>query len=82
MGKGRRALTLAGGTFAGLLLLLALAFALAQTPPGRSLLAAALGRALADPDERITITGLAGFIPFDMTVERIEIADARDRTSS
>ena len=77
MGKGRRALTLAGGTFAGLLLLLALAFALAQTPPGRSLLAAALGRALADPDERITITGLAGFIPFDMTVERIEIADAQ-----
>ena len=77
MERVRTALKFAGLGVAGLGLLLALAFGLAQTAPGRELLAAALGRALADPDEHITITGLAGFIPFDMTVERVEIADAR-----
>ena len=57
-------------------LALALSFALLQTPPGRAGLAAVLGRALADPGERITVTGFKGFVPFDMTVERIEIDDS------
>lgn len=74
-GKARTALKLAGGTLLGLVLALALAFALAQTPPGRAWLAAALARAITDPGERITVTGLAGLVPFDMTVERIEAAD-------
>jgi translocation and assembly module TamB len=57
-------------------LALALGFALLQTPPGRAGLAAVLARALADPGERITVTGLKGFVPFDMTVERVEIDDS------
>lgn len=78
MTQGRRAFKLAAVGLAGLLLLLPiLAFVAVQTPPGRSLLAAVLGRVLADSDERVTITGLAGFVPFDMTAERIDIADVR-----
>jgi len=76
MARSLRALRLAGGIVLGVLLLLAAVFALAQTPPGRAWIAAALGRALAGPGERVTVSGLEGFVPFDLRVARIEIADA------
>jgi len=72
----RRVLRFAGIALLAVLLALALGFALLQTPPGRAWLAAALGRALADPGEHITVTGFKGFVPFDMTVERVEIDDS------
>jgi translocation and assembly module TamB len=77
MSQFRRALTFAGGALLVLLLVLALAFGLLQTPPGRAWLGAALGHALADPGERVTVVGLKGLIPFDMSVSLIEIDDAQ-----
>lgn len=75
MSKARTALEFAGIALLGLVSLLALVFALVQTPTGKAWLAAALGRVIADPGERITITGLTGFVPFDMDVARIEAVD-------
>jgi translocation and assembly module TamB len=77
MNRFRRVLKVSGAALLVLLLVPVLAFALAQTPPARAWLAAALGRAIADPGERGTIAGLHGLIPFNMKVERIEIDDAR-----
>src|SRR6185437_3656079 len=73
----RRALKIAGGALAGLLLAVALAFGLLQTGPGKAWLAQRLAAALSGPDGRATITGIAGLVPFDMRVARIELADAQ-----
>src|SRR5215472_14474769 len=73
----RRALKLAGGALLGVLLVLALAFGLLQTGPGKNWLADALSKAMSSAGERMTITGIAGLVPFDMRIARIEIADDR-----
>ncbi|HWG79193.1 MAG TPA: translocation/assembly module TamB domain-containing protein [Stellaceae bacterium] len=73
----RRALKIAGGALAGLLLAVALAFGLLQTGPGKAWLAQRLAAALSGPGGRATVTGIAGLVPFDMRVAKIELADAQ-----
>ncbi|HEX6842404.1 MAG TPA: hypothetical protein VF113_12775, partial [Stellaceae bacterium] len=73
----RRTLKIAGAAFAGLLLVLALAFGLLQTGPGKAWLAQRLATALSGPGGEATITGIAGLVPFDMRVAKIELADAQ-----
>src|SRR5579883_860217 len=73
----RAALKIAAGVIGGLLLVLAAGFGLLQTGPGQDWLALALGSALSDAQERVAITGLSGFVPFDMRFARITIADTQ-----
>ncbi|HKW55070.1 MAG TPA: hypothetical protein VJO12_15360, partial [Stellaceae bacterium] len=73
----RRALKIAGATVAGLLLVLALAFGLLQTGPGKAWLAQRLAAALSGPGGQATVTGIRGLVPFDMRISRIELADAQ-----
>src|SRR5258708_19101150 len=72
----RRALKLAGGAVLGLVLALALAFGLLQTGPGKAWLAQRVAGWLSSPAERVTVTGIAGLVPFDMRIDKIELADA------
>ncbi|MBV8505524.1 MAG: hypothetical protein JOZ11_06925, partial [Alphaproteobacteria bacterium] len=68
------------GLVLGLLALsFAAVFAVLQTQIGKDWLAKEIGRALGDPDFTIAVSGLKGFVPFHMTVERIDIGD-RDGT--
>ena len=65
--------------FYGLATLLALAAAgwgLLQTGAGKAWLAAESGRALSDPSQRVTVSGLAGTVPFDLRARAIVFADA------
>ena len=50
-----------------------------QTQFGKAWLAREIGQMLGDPDFTVGVEGLQGFVPFHMTVERIEIGD-RDGT--
>ena len=54
-------------------------FAVLQTQLGKAWLAREIGQTLGDPDFTIAMDGLKGFVPFNMTVERIDIGD-RDGT--
>src|SRR5215472_5850484 len=71
----RTALRVAGGGLVTVLLLLALAFAVLQTGPGKNWLARALANAMASAGERVAITDISGVVPFDITIARIEIMD-------
>src|SRR5690348_14554104 len=73
----RRVLKIAGGALAGLLLVLALAFGLLQTGPGKAWLAQRLAMALSGAAGSATISGIEGLVPFDMRVAKIELADAQ-----
>jgi translocation and assembly module TamB len=55
---------------------LALAFGAAQTTLGKRWLAAAIGAALSDREERVVVTGITGLVPFDIAIDRIEAIDA------
>jgi translocation and assembly module TamB len=72
----RKTVKRAGGGLLGLLLALALGLALAQTRPGKLWLAEIIGRALSDASDHVTLTQLTGFVPFNMAVEQIIVADA------
>ncbi len=54
-------------------------FGVLQTQPGKVWLGREIGQALGDPDFTVAIDGLKGFVPFHMTVDRIDIGD-RDGT--
>src|SRR6185437_12210317 len=73
----RKALKIAGGIVAALLLVLAAGFGLLQTGPGKAWLAQRLAVALSGPSGSATITGIEGVVPFDMPVAKIELADAQ-----
>ena len=65
------------GIALGVVLAMLLAvFALVQTPVGKVWLAGAVARTVSIPDFRVSVEGLGGTVPFHMTVERIDIADA------
>ena len=76
VGKFLRGLGLLLGVLA---LSLVAVFAVLQTQLGKAWLAREIGQTLGDPDFTIAMDGLKGFVPFNMTVERIEIGD-RDGT--
>jgi translocation and assembly module TamB len=77
VGGLRRALKIAGGGVAALLLALALACGLLQTGPGKAWLAQRAGFWLSRPAEQVSITGIHGLVPFDMRIAKIELADAQ-----
>ncbi len=54
-------------------------FAVLQTQLGKAWLVREIGQTLGDPDFTIAMEGLKGFVPLNMTVERIEVGD-RDGT--
>src|SRR5690606_17650146 len=56
-------------------LLLAGAFALAQTGFGQRVIAAQLSRALSDAGTTVEVRGLGGLIPFDFRIEQVRLAD-------
>ncbi|MDP2298201.1 MAG: hypothetical protein Q8M24_22380, partial [Pseudolabrys sp.] len=52
-----------------------LAFAGVQTAPGKRLLASVASNLASSPDQQIRIIGIDGFVPTDLRVARVEIAD-------
>lgn len=73
----RAALKITAGLIGGLLLVLAIGFGLLQTGPGQDWLARRLSSTLSDAQERVVITGLRGFVPFDMRFAKIAFVDAQ-----
>ena len=57
------------------LLVLALAFGLAQTAPGQRLITAQLARLASTPELAVELDGLGGLVPFDMTLDGFSAAD-------
>ena len=70
-----RALRLSAYVLIALMAVLGLAFAGVQTAPGKRLLASVASDLASSPDQKITITGIDGFVPTDLRVARVEIAD-------
>ena len=70
-----RALRLSAYIVIALVAVLGLAFAGVQTAPGKRLLASVASDLASSPDQKITITGIDGFVPTDLRVARVEIAD-------
>ena len=70
-----RALRLSAYVLIALVAVLGLAFAGVQTTPGKRFLASLASDLASSPDQKITITGIDGFVPTDLHVARVEIAD-------
>ncbi len=70
-----RALRISAYVLLFLVVVLALAFAGVQTTPGKRFLASTASNLASSPDQKITITGIDGFVPTDLRVTRVEIAD-------
>jgi translocation and assembly module TamB len=70
--RWRRALVWTGG---GLIALVALLFAGLQTEPGQRTLAAFVSSAASSADSKLEISGLSGFFPTDLRVEKVELSD-------
>ena len=70
-----RALRLSAYVVIALVAVLGLAFAGVQTAPGKRFLASLASDLASAPDQKITITGIDGFVPTDLQVARVEIAD-------
>ncbi len=70
-----RALRIAAFVFIALVVVLGLAFAGVQTAPGKRLLASVISGAASSPGQQVRITGIDGFVPTDLHVARIEVAD-------
>lgn len=71
-----RALKMLGRILLVLLVVLAVAFGALQIPPGKALLANLASSLASSPGLTVSIRGLGGFVPFDMSVEAIELSDA------
>ena len=70
-----RRVGLALGIALGLLIAAVIAaYAFAQTPAGKRFISAQLERALAGPETAVEVTGLAGQIPFDMSLDRLALS--------
>ncbi len=70
---------LRGLLIASILLVLCLAavFALAQTAPGKRFIAAQLSSMLSTPESTIKIESLHGWIPIDLKIGRLQLADGK-----
>ncbi|TCK31734.1 autotransporter secretion inner membrane protein TamB [Ancylobacter aquaticus] len=71
-----RALKFLAMALLSLLVLLVAAFGALQTPPGKALLAGFASSLASSPGLTVALRGLGGFVPFDMSVESIELSDA------
>lgn len=70
-----RALRIAAYVLVAVMAVLGTVFAGLQTSAGKRLLADLASTLASSPDQQIQITGIDGFVPTDLRVERIEIAD-------
>ena len=70
-----RALRISAYVIIALVVVLGLAFAGVQTAPGKRFLASLASDLASSPDQKITITGIDGFVPTDLRVAKVEIAD-------
>lgn len=71
----KRALTYAASVLLVLVLAIAALFGAAQTAPGKRWLAAEISRLVSDQSARVTVSGIAGIVPFDISVAEIDVAD-------
>ena len=70
-----RRVGLALGIALGLLIAAVIAaYAFVQTPAGKRVISAQLERALGGPQTAVEVSGLAGQIPFDMSLERLALS--------
>jgi translocation and assembly module TamB len=72
----RRASYWLGLFVVALAVLVAAGFGLLQTRSGKDVLAAAISRVARGPNFALTVDGLSGLVPFQMTARRIALADA------
>jgi translocation and assembly module TamB len=72
----RRTVLIVAWSLASVCVLLAGAFAFAQTGLGKRLIAEQISRALSDARTSARVTGLDGWIPFDFQIEQLRLADA------
>jgi translocation and assembly module TamB len=72
-----RPLRIAAYGLVAVLAFLGLAFAGVQTAPGKRLLASVASSLASSPDQQIRLTGIDGFVPTDLRLARIELADRR-----
>ena len=79
MGGVFKLLRWVGGALGVLIVVLAAVFGMLQTPVGKAWVEREIAQAVSDPDFALAIDGLKGFVPFHMTVERIDVGD-RDGT--
>lgn len=70
-----RIVRLLSWTVGGLLAVLAVLFAVLQTGPAQRTLASIVSDLASTPDSKLSLQGLSGFIPTDLKVERVELAD-------
>lgn len=62
-------------TFGGLVAALSLSLAAMQTGPGKRWLAATLSSVASTPDRQVALHGLSGFVPTDLMVAELTLAD-------
>lgn len=70
-----RLLRITASLLVAVVAVLGLAFTGVQTAPGKRLLASVASNLASSPDQQIRITGIDGFVPTDLRVARVEIAD-------
>jgi translocation and assembly module TamB len=73
----RRAVKIALGIFAALIVLVLVAFGLLQTGFGKRQILAFIEGQLSDPPARLEAQALEGFLPFDMTLVGTKLSDAQ-----
>ena len=69
-------------TLAGLVLIVAILFGFVQTGPGKELLAKVAGSLASGNGLKVTVSGIEGFVPSQMRIERIAMADAQGTFAS
>ncbi|ODT19411.1 MAG: type II secretion system protein GspN, partial [Kaistia sp. SCN 65-12] len=70
-----RIVRLLSWTLGGLVAVLVVLFAALQTAPAQRVLASIVSDLASTPDSRLSLQGLSGFIPTDVKIERVELAD-------
>ncbi|MCA0247908.1 MAG: translocation/assembly module TamB domain-containing protein [Proteobacteria bacterium] len=70
-----RIVRLLSWTLGGLVAVLVVLFAALQTAPAQRALASIVSDLASTPDSRLSLQGLSGFIPTDLKIERVELAD-------
>lgn len=70
-----RALRIAAYVFVAIGVVLGIAFAGVQTALGKRLLASVASNLASSPDQKISVSGIDGFVPTNLRIARVEIAD-------